>query len=110
GSVRIKAPGGALLAAAIPKVTFVKHARYLPDDSSGDAAAEVDILVRIDKNLRDAPLSGFAAEGTSPFGSLTNAIEAALSRATFSGMPAVQLGRGHAGGFVAPARSAPACA
>src|SRR5207244_5857018 len=39
-SVRIKDPRGALLAAAIPKVTFVKHARYLPDDSSGDAAAE----------------------------------------------------------------------
>ena len=39
---------------AIPKVTIVKPGRYIPDDSSGDAAAEVDILARIDKNLRDS--------------------------------------------------------
>ena len=104
-AVRIKDPRGALLGTAIPKVTFAKHARYLPDDPSGDAAAEVDILARIDKNLREAPLSGFVAEGTSPFGSLTNAIEAALRRATFSGMPVVKVGRGNAEGFVDPARS-----
>ena len=104
-SVRIKDPRGALLGAAIPKVTFAKHARYLPDDPSGDGAAEVDILARIDKNLRDAPLSGFVAEGTSPFGSLTNAIEAALRRATFSGIPVVKVGRGNAEGMVDPARS-----
>jgi hypothetical protein len=104
-SVRIKDAQGALLGTAIPKVTFAKHARYLPDDPSGDAAAEVDILARIDKNLREAPLAGFVAEGTSPFGSLTNAIEAALRRATFSGMPVVKVGRGNAEGFVDPARS-----
>jgi L-asparaginase len=103
--VRIKDPRGALLGTAIAKVTFVKHARYLPDDPSGDAAAEVDILARIDRNLREAPLSGFVAEGTSPFGSLTNAIEAALRRATFSGIPVVKVGRGNAEGFVDPARS-----
>jgi L-asparaginase len=104
-SVPIKDSRGALLATAIGKVTFVKHARYLPDDSSGDAAAEVDILARIDRNLREAPLAGFVAEGTSPFGSLTNAIEAALRRATFSGMPVVKVGRGNAEGFVDPTRS-----
>jgi hypothetical protein len=104
-SVPIKDSHGALLATSIPKVTFVKHARYLPDDSSGDGAAEVDVLARLDKNLRDAPLAGFVAEGTSPFGSLTNAIEAALRRATFSGMPVVKVGRGNAEGFVDPTRS-----
>jgi len=45
-------------------VTIVKHARYLPDDTSGDASSEVDILARIDKNLHDAPLAGFVAEGS----------------------------------------------
>jgi hypothetical protein len=104
-TVPIKDARGALLAAAIPKVTFAKHGRYLPDDSSGDAAAEVDLLARIDKNLREAPLAGFVGEGTAPFGSLTNAIEAALRRATFSGMPVVKVGRGNAEGLVDPTRS-----
>ena len=104
-TVPIKDAKGALLTTAIPKVTFVKHARYLPDDFSGDGAAEVDILARLDKDLRDAPLAGFVAEGTSPFGSLTNAIEAALRVATFSGIPVVKVGRGNAEGLVDPTRS-----
>ena len=104
-AVGIKDGQGALLATAIPKVTIVKTARYLSDDASGDAAAEVDILARVDKNLRDAPLAGFVAEGSAPFGSVTNAMEAALRRATFSGMPVVKVGRGNAEGIVDPARS-----
>ena len=103
--VRIKDGQGGVLTTAIPKVTMVKHGRYLPDDSSGDAAAEVDILARVDKNLREAPLAGFVAEGTAPFGSVTNAMEAALRRATFSGMPVVKVGRGNAEGMVDPTRS-----
>src|SRR5262249_38236647 len=43
-TVRLKDAQGALLGGAIPKVTIVKHARYLPEDASGDPAAEVDIL------------------------------------------------------------------
>jgi L-asparaginase len=104
-SVRIKDAQGALLASAIPKVTIVKHARYLPADSSGDAAAEVDILARLEKNLREAPLAGFVAEGSAPFGSLSNAMEAALRRATMSGMAVVKVGRGNAEGPVDPTRS-----
>lgn len=103
-SVQIKGPQGELLGSAIPKVTIVKHARYLPEDTSGDAASEVDILARIEKNLRDAPLSGFVAEGSAPFGAMSNAVDAALKRATFSGMPVVKVGRGNAGGFVDPTR------
>jgi hypothetical protein len=82
----------------------VKHARYLPDDTSGDASAEVDILARIEKNLRDAPLAGFVAEGSAPFGAMSNPVDAALRRAVFSGMPIVKVGRGNAGGFVDPTR------
>jgi hypothetical protein len=104
-AVRIKDGHGALLGSAIPKVTIVKHARYLPDDSSGNPKAEVDILARIDKNLREAPLAGFVAEGSAPFASMSNAVEAALKRATLSGMPVVKVGRGNAEGVVDLARA-----
>ena len=104
-TVRIKGAQGELLGTAIPKVTIVKHARYLPEDPSGDPTAEVDILARIDKNLRDAPLAGFVAEGSAPFASMSNAVEAALKRATLSGMPVVKVGRGNAEGVVDPARA-----
>jgi hypothetical protein len=99
-TVPIKDADGSLLAVAIPKVTIVKHARYLPEETTGDAASEVDILARIEKNLHDAPLAGFVAEGSAPFGGMSNSVDAALKRATFSGMPVVKVGRGNAGGFV----------
>jgi hypothetical protein len=102
--VAIKNDRGDLLPAAIAKVIIVKHARYLPDDTSGDASSEVDILARIEKNLRDAPLAGFIAEGSAPFGAMSNSVDAALKRATFSGMPVVKVGRGNASGFVDPTR------
>jgi hypothetical protein len=98
--VPVKNSEGNLLPTAIPKVTILKHARYLPEDTSGDANGEVDILARIEKNLRDAPLAGFVAEGSAPFGAMSNSVDAALKRATFSGMPVVKVGRGNAGGFV----------
>jgi hypothetical protein len=102
GSVvlQIKDEAGNLLPAAIPKVTISKHARYLPEDTTGNAGEEVDILARIGKNLRDAPLAGFVAEGSAPFGAMSNSVDAALKRATFSGMPVVKVGRGNASGFV----------
>ena len=86
--------------AAIPKFTLLKHARYLPENTAGGAEQEVDILARMDKNLRDAPLAGFIAEGSAPFGAMSNSVDAALKRATFSGMPVVKVGRGNASGFV----------
>ena len=103
-AVRIKDGQGNLLPAAIPTVTIVKHARYLPENTSGDAGSEVDILARIEKNLRVAPLAGFIAEGSAPFGAISNSVDAALKRATFSGMPVVKVGRGNAAGFVDPTR------
>jgi len=99
-TVPIKDADGNLLPTVIPTVTIVKHARYLPEDTSGDASSEVDILARIDKSLRNAPLAGFVAEGSAPFGAMSNAVDAALKRATFSGMPVVKVGRGNAGGYV----------
>jgi hypothetical protein len=103
-AVQIKDAQADLLGTAIPKVTILKHARYLPEDTSGDASSEVDILARIEKNLHHAPLAGFIAEGSAPFGAMSNAVDAALKRATYSGMPVVKVGRGNAGGFVDPTR------
>jgi hypothetical protein len=103
-AVSVKDAEGELLPSAIPTVTIVKHARYLPEDTSGDASSEVDILARMEKNLRAAPLAGFIAEGSAPFGAMSNAVDAALKRATFSGMPVVKVGRGNAGGYVDPTR------
>jgi len=100
----VKDSAGELLSTAIPKVTIVKHARYLPEDTTGNADEEVDILARIEKNLRHAPLAGFVAEGSAPFGAMSNSVDAALKRATFSGMPVVKVGRGNASGFVDPQR------
>jgi hypothetical protein len=98
--VRVKDAAEALLSSAIPKVTIVKHARYLPEDTTGDANSEIDIIARIENNLRVAPLAGFVAEGSAPFGAMSNSVDAALKRATFSGMPVVKVGRGNAAGFV----------
>lgn len=81
-------------------MTFVKSGRYQPVDSSSAADSEVDILARLERNLSEAPLSGFIAEGSAPFGSLTNPIEAALLKAVCSGMPLVKVGRGNADGMV----------
>lgn len=102
--IAIKDANGLLRSTAIPKVTITKHARYLPEDPSGDAQGEVDILARIENNLRHAPLAGFVAEGSAPFGAMSNSVDAALKRATFSGMPVVKVGRGNASGFVDPTR------
>jgi L-asparaginase len=99
-SVPIKNDAEELLPTAIPKVTIVKHARYLPEDTTGNADEEVDMLARIEKNLHDAPLAGFVAEGSAPFGAMSNSVDAALKRATFSGMPVVKVSRGNTSGFV----------
>jgi L-asparaginase len=109
-SVPIKNSLRELLPTAIPKVTIVKHARYLPEDTAGNADEEVDLLARVEKNLREAPLAGFVAEGSAPFGAMSNSVDAALRRATFSGMPVVKVSRGNASGFVDPSRDSLAIA
>jgi L-asparaginase len=109
-TVPIKNDAGELLPTAVPKVMIVKHARYLPVDTTGNADEEVDILARMEKNLVDALLAGFVAEGSATFGAMSNSVDAALKRATFSGMPVVKVGRGNAAGFVDATRDALAIA
>ena len=97
--VRIKNDDGELLESAIPKVMIFKYARYVPEDFSNDAELIVEILGRIEKNLIDAPLSGFVLEGNAPYSSADVPTVAALRRATLTGMPVVRVGRGDHGGF-----------
>jgi L-asparaginase/Glu-tRNA(Gln) amidotransferase subunit D len=100
--LRIKDDEGNLLPTAVPKVTIEKTARYLESKRPGAPVGEVDILARIEENVREAPLTGFVAEGTAPYGRMTDAVAASLRRATFSGTPVVRVGRGNADGFTSP--------
>jgi hypothetical protein len=99
-SVEVKDAQGNLLASAIPQVSMVKSGRYSPEDESGSASTEADILARIERSLANAPLAGFIGEGAAPFGSLTRPMDAALELAVYSGMPVVKVGRGNAEGMV----------
>jgi hypothetical protein len=99
--VLIKDETGDLLPSAIPKVTIVKHARYLPDDYSDEASGEVEILARIEKNLQEAGLSGFVLEGVAPYAITDEPKTAALTQAALSGMPVARVGRGNHEGITA---------
>ena len=91
-----------LLLTALPTVTILKTARYLQEEPGRDPSGEIDVLARLEKNLQDAPLAGFVAEGTAPFARMTDAVTAAIRRAALSGMPTVRVARGNAEGFAPP--------
>ncbi|HEY7177374.1 MAG TPA: hypothetical protein VH442_20855, partial [Micromonosporaceae bacterium] len=101
-TVRVR-DGADLLADAMPYVGFVKRGTYGASATAGtatpDASGEVEILARIEANLRLHPLAGFVAEGNAPYGTMGPTTNAALSVATFSGMPVVRVGRGNTGGM-----------
>jgi hypothetical protein len=99
--VRVKDEEGRLLASALPKVTVARYVNFGADDFSDSADNEVEILARIEKNLWAFPLAGFVAEGSAPYGSLNESLEAAMVMAVHRGMPVVTVGRG-GGGFVNP--------
>lgn len=101
--VQIKDEEGRLLPTAIPKITIVKTSAYLLDGPEDDPAGEVEILARIEKNLRHAPLAGFVAEGTAPYGYMAESMAGALKQAVLSGMPVVKVARGNADGVTKPA-------
>jgi L-asparaginase len=101
-SVAVKDAQGKLLETAIPKVTIAKTARYLSESHEADPETEIEISARMEKNLKDFPLSGFVAEGVSPYGNLMESLAAAMRRAALSGMPVVRVGRGNAEGFTKP--------
>ena len=78
-------------------VTFEKYGRYRSVDGKGvdDVSG---ILTAIHANLLHFPLSGFVAEGMSPYGLMSPPVDDALALATYSGMPVVRVGRGNTGG------------
>jgi L-asparaginase len=103
-SVPVRDASGDLLPTAIPRVSLVKDAQQFGgdaglDDPTRDPAGEVELQARIAHNLRHAPLAGFVGEGMAPYGVLTEAADAALRQAVFSGMPVVKVGRGNNEGF-----------
>jgi L-asparaginase len=101
--VLIKDGAGALLPEAIPKVVIVKDGSYDVDDFDIDLEREVDLVARIERNLKYAPLAGFVVEGLSPYGIMTSTPRHRLMlRAVHSGMPVVRVGRGNNDGFVPP--------
>ena len=91
---------GALQGDAVPNVMLVKDGNYTAESHDSDVEREVDLIARIDDNLAHAPLSGFTVEGLSPYGSMTSEVrDGLMSRAVFSGMPVVRVGRGNNEGF-----------
>jgi L-asparaginase len=96
--VPVKDAKGSLLGSAIPKVTMVRYNRYVKDNALGLAEEEVEVLARIDKNLRDAPLSGLVAEGIG--GNVHEPLWNALDIASLSGIPVVRVSRGDEGMMV----------
>jgi len=98
--VPIKDGGGKLLDSAIPKVVIVKDGTYDSDDFDVDLSREVDLVARMEHNLRQAPLAGFVVEGLSPYGIMTSqARHLLMLRAVHCGMPVVRVGRGNNAGF-----------
>ena len=98
--VGIKDAKGDLLDTSIPKVSIVKDSSYVEDDYDSDPEQEVDIKAFMEYKLRHAPLSGFVLEGLSPYGKAAATSKTrALQRATYSGFPVVNVGRGNTEGF-----------
>jgi L-asparaginase len=102
--VGIKDASGDLLSTAIPKVMVVKGSGQYSggaaaDNARRDADEAVDVLASLEQALAEAPLAGFVGEGIAPYGALTEAVDAALRRAMFSGLPVVKVGRGNNEGF-----------
>ncbi|MEK6482426.1 asparaginase domain-containing protein [Catalinimonas sp. 4WD22] len=100
-AVKIKNAEGALLPEAIPMVVIYKSSRWRGEnDAESDASTEVDILARIEDNLKHYPLAGIVGEGLAPYGSMTAPMEAALEKAVLQGYPVLKAARGNAGGFM----------
>ena len=98
--VAIKNGSGELTEDGVPKVGIVKDGNYTADSQDSGPEREVDIVALIEDNLQHAPLAGFVVEGQSPYGTMTNSARNRLmTRAVYSGMPVVRVGRGNNDGF-----------
>lgn len=100
GRVAVKDASGALEAAAIPKVGIVKDGSYMAEEPDADTNHHADLIALID-GAKKGKLAGFVVEALTPYGSMTsNARNALMRRAIYSGMPVARVGRGNTQGFV----------
>jgi hypothetical protein len=97
--VAVKDSSGALLPTAIPFVGIVKASRWRDTDTFASGESEVDVMARIEDNLKKEPLAGFVQEGATG-GGLTFPVEEACKRAALTGFPVVKVSRGNPFGFV----------
>ena len=75
-------------------------AGVVPGEIASHAAG---VLADLSQSLREAPLSGFVAEGANPYAYVDEGpIDAALLKAVFSGLPVCRVARGNTGGFAYP--------
>ncbi|MBX3747637.1 MAG: asparaginase [Verrucomicrobiae bacterium] len=98
-AVRVKDTAGNLVPESIPNVSIVKASRWRDPDPFANGDDEVEVLSRIEANLRGEALAGFVQEGVTG-GGLTMPVQAALERAVFSGFPLVKVNRGNPEGFM----------
>jgi L-asparaginase/Glu-tRNA(Gln) amidotransferase subunit D len=97
-ALRVRHPDGALDEDAIPSVAIAKYGQYGDDDATIDPTREVGIAAHAERVLSRGGLGGLVVEGSAPFGTVGESVEAVLRTATFSGLPVVKVGRGDAGG------------
>jgi hypothetical protein len=100
--ITIKDEHGDLLPAAIPRVGIVKYATFGSDDYADDPVNEVEVSARVEKNLKDFPLSGFVVEANEPYGNVQESLAIAMERVVKHGMPVVMAGRGNTEDFTRP--------
>lgn len=119
--VRVKNDKGELL--LIPRVNIVKSGHYSASEPSTSTPfngtrglyASDDVAVprdtaKLDQGVvaelraaEQAPLAGMVAEGANPYAYLDeNAIDAALLKVVFTGVPVCRVARGNTGGFCYP--------
>lgn len=97
--VTVKGPEGGLKPEAMPFVGIVKASRWRDTDPFASGETEVDVMARIEENLKSEPLAGFVQEGVTG-GGLTAPVEDSLKRAALTGFPVVKVNRGNPQGFM----------
>lgn len=83
---------------AIPAVEIFKQAQYREPDEDVDGTREIAVIGLVDRELKAGRLAGFVAEGATPYGSMSESMDAALRVAVCAGLPVVKTGRGNADG------------
>jgi L-asparaginase len=96
----VKDDEGRMLGDAIPVVSIVKDGSYSTLDFGDDPSAEHDLIASIEHKLSLGKLAGLVCEGLVPYGTApSTARQRLLLRASYCGLPVVNVGRGASEGF-----------